>query len=331
MKRLSVIALSLILLLSLAGCGGNPEENAAGTDAVAAGAVSFTADTVFEDGAVVTVETLTSGENFERAKTAIASISEQFTVYDFNATKDGEKVQPNGKLTVTFRIPEGYGDNVGVYYIPESGAAEEIPTVVDTAAGTATAELEHFSIYLIALRYEPAPVLPNTTAGTTSPTTTPSTAKATTKAPTKAPTTAATVKATAAPTTPKTNAVSTVNPAGYKDNYYYVADLQEVTGGLVRCRLLFEGEYCVVMRYGYSSNPDEGNYPYEYNGKTYYGVGEGQSPGSFELTDTEILITTQNEGTVVIKTVLQSDGTMKVTYSDVEYFYVGQILKPQAQ
>ncbi len=327
MKRLCILALSLVLLLTLAACG---EKTPAETQSpVESGAVSFTADTVFEEGAAVTVEAVTSGDSFEKAKTAITPIGDQFTVYDFNATKDGQKVQPNGKLKVTFRIPEEYGENVGIYYIPESGEAEKIPTTVDKEAGTAVAELEHFSLYvLVAIRVIDPP-LPSKTTTAPKATTAKATAKATTVAPTKAPTT---VKKTAAPTTAKTSAVSTVNPAGYKDNHYYVADLQEVTGGLVRSRLLFTGEYCVVMRYGYSAvKEDEESTPFEYNGKTYYGVGEGQSPCSFELTDTEIRVKDQNEGTVRIKTVLQSDGNMRVIFSDVEYFFVGQILKPQAE
>ncbi len=141
---------------------------------------------------------------------------------------------------------------------------------------------------------------------------------------------------TAAPTTTTTAAkptTATIDPKNYKDNYYYVGTLQPDGDGLVRPRLLFEGEYCVIMHYTYSATKtDDDQQPFEYQGKTYYGEGEGMSPYQFELTATEIVVKDQNNNnTAVMKLALQSDGNMRVTATTDPFFPVGLILTPTAQ
>lgn len=133
-------------------------------------------------------------------------------------------------------------------------------------------------------------------------------------------------------TTTTKSTVSTVNPQNYKDNYYYVGDLQKSGEDLIRPRLLFEGEYCVVMHYTYvATKEDDDQQPFEYQGKTYYGQGEGMSPYQFELTATEIVVKDQNNGSVVMKLALQSDGNMQVTSTTDSFFPIGLILEPTAQ
>lgn len=128
-------------------------------------------------------------------------------------------------------------------------------------------------------------------------------------------------------TTTKAPTVSTVDPKNYKDNHYYVGALQPDGTGLVRPRLLFEGEYCVIMHYMYSAvKSDDDQQPFEYQGKTYYGEGEGMSPCTFEMTATEILV----KSSTVMKLVLQSDGKMRVTASTDPFFPVGLLLTPTA-
>lgn len=133
-------------------------------------------------------------------------------------------------------------------------------------------------------------------------------------------------------TTKPTAGVSIVDPKGYKDTYYYVGALQPDGNGLVRPRILFEGEYAVVMHYTYSATKeDPDQQPFEYGGKTYYGQGEGMSPYQFEFTATEILVKDQNNNNAVImKLVLKSDGNMKVTETTDNYFPIGLILEPTA-
>ncbi len=134
-------------------------------------------------------------------------------------------------------------------------------------------------------------------------------------------------------TTPKpTGTLSIVDPKNYKDNHYYVGALQPDGNGLVRPRILFEGEYAVVMHYMYSAvKEDDDQQPFEYGGKTYYGEGEGMSPYQFEMTENEILIKKTDDNSLVMKLVLRSDGTMYVTSTTDAFFPEGLILTPTAQ
>ena len=199
MKKLLAIILALLMLLAFVGCdkcvdGPYSEPTA---DAVEAGDVTFTADEeVFEEGTKVTAGSVTAGEVYERAKTAVAPVAKKFTVYEFNAVKDEAKVQPNGKLAVTFRIPEDYSNNVKILYVADDGTTEEITGTVDASARTIVAELTHFSTYvLIDLGADATTTESTTTTTTTETTTTTTTAKPTTTTTTKKPTTTTTTKA----------------------------------------------------------------------------------------------------------------------------------------
>ncbi len=202
MKKLLVIALILLMLSAFVGCNKGDEPDASSTpavtDAVEAGAVAFTADDkVFEEGTKVTAEQVTAGAVYERAKTAVAPVAKKFTVFEFNAVKDEVKVQPNGKLAVTFRIPEDYSNNVKILYVAYDGTTEEITGTVDASARTIVAELTHFSTYvLIDLGADATTTTESTTTTTTTETTTTTTtAKPTTTTTTKKPTTTTTTKA----------------------------------------------------------------------------------------------------------------------------------------
>ena len=147
-------------------------------------------------------------------------------------------------------------------------------------------------------------------------------------------TTTTTAMTTTTTTTAKpTGTLHIVDPKNYKDNYYYVGALQPNGDGLIRPRILFEGEYAVVMHYTYSPvKEDDDQQPFEYQGKPYYGQGEGMSPYHFELTETEITVKDQNNnGAVVMKLILLNDGNMRVTASTDAAFPVDLVLTPTAQ
>ncbi len=185
-----LLTLTCVLVLSvclLAACGKDVEPTK-----IEVGADVFVemADSVFEDGTKVTAEAVTSGTVYERAKTAVADVAEQFTVFDINAVKEEAKVQPSGKLAVSFPIPQEFSTNVTVYYVADDGSKEKLNTVVDETARTATAELSHFSVYvLVQLREEPSEeeitTITTTTTTIESTTTTTTTAKVYAKAATK--------------------------------------------------------------------------------------------------------------------------------------------------
>lgn len=152
MKKLLAVTLALLMLLTFVGCNKNEDDSSSAptTDAVETGAVAFAAtETVFEEGTKVTAETVTAGEVYERAKTAVAPVAEKFTVFEFNAVKNEAKVQPNGKLAVTFRIPEDYSSNVKILYVADDGTIEEITSTVNAGERTVVAELTHFSTYVL--------------------------------------------------------------------------------------------------------------------------------------------------------------------------------------
>ena len=63
---------------------------------------------------------------------------------------DSAAVQPDGKLKISFAIPEGFNtNNVKMFYIPDTGDKVEIPITVDKGNGIVVAELEHFSTYIL--------------------------------------------------------------------------------------------------------------------------------------------------------------------------------------
>ena len=113
----------------------------------------------FEEGTTVTVELITdvaSVPEFKEKVEALKEVSEDFVIFEFNADKDGAKVQPNGKVKVTIDMPKSLSpDNLKMYYVSDDGKLEEIAITVDKETGTITAELEHFSTYAL-VNVEPA-------------------------------------------------------------------------------------------------------------------------------------------------------------------------------
>lgn len=112
--------------------------------------VSIDVGDAFVGGTTVTVTTGCTEPVMDRAAAAVEEIARVFAVYDLSAKKDGETVQPNGTIEVTFALPEGFSTDVSVYYMDEDGQLEQQTATVDTQNRTVTAQLSHFSIYLLA-------------------------------------------------------------------------------------------------------------------------------------------------------------------------------------
>ncbi len=105
---------------------------------------------VFQEGTQMTVKKVESTDAvFETVKTALEEVSDKFEVFDISAVLNGTTVQPNGKVKVTFNIPEGFSKNIAIYFISIDGATEKINSSVDEDGKTITAELSHFSSYAI--------------------------------------------------------------------------------------------------------------------------------------------------------------------------------------
>lgn len=112
--------------------------------------ITINGDSAFPSGTVVKAETLTKGTLYEQAQKALSRIATKFTVFDINATNNGKAIQPNGKVSVSFTVPDGYGDDVALYYVADDGTANKIAATFDKESRILTAELEYFSIYVLA-------------------------------------------------------------------------------------------------------------------------------------------------------------------------------------
>ena len=105
---------------------------------------------VLPEGSTVVATKITTADGITFLNDALKNIAKTYIAYDVTALKGNAKVQPNGKLYATFYIPVTYNiDKVMVLYVADDGKSEEVPFVVDKAAGTVTAELSHLSTYAI--------------------------------------------------------------------------------------------------------------------------------------------------------------------------------------
>lgn len=113
------------------------------------------ANGVFPEGVEININKITSGDIYDSLK---GKLSQSFMAFDITAVKNGVAVQPNGKVTVTFAVPEDYDFNLTeVYYIPENGEPEQLSSVKDSVKRTLTVQLEHFSTYAIAQKTAESP------------------------------------------------------------------------------------------------------------------------------------------------------------------------------
>ena len=113
------------------------------------------ADKVFEANTVITVESVTQGKIYDTVKEALKNLVDDMkntAILDITATLNGKPVQPSGKVQMTFAIPENLSvDNLKLFYVSDDGkTTEEIAITVDKDARTVTANLEHFSTYVLA-------------------------------------------------------------------------------------------------------------------------------------------------------------------------------------
>lgn len=104
----------------------------------------------FEADTVVKVEKVQSGSIYDTVVTSMSKVADQYSAFEFTATKNNVSVQPSGKLTVTFDLPEGYSLNVAVYYMAPDGTLTKLLSTVNAGENTVTVELEHFSTYILA-------------------------------------------------------------------------------------------------------------------------------------------------------------------------------------
>lgn len=136
------------MVVSLVACQKTPVTNSTPTD-IGDRVVVYQVDSAFEEGTKVAAEVLTTGSVYERAQNAVQEEAVQFAVFEITAAKNNVAVQPNGPVKVEFPIPDGYSNNLVLYYVSESGDKELQQTTVDSAKKVVSAELSHFSTYVL--------------------------------------------------------------------------------------------------------------------------------------------------------------------------------------
>ncbi len=123
-----VLALALSLCVSLVACNGNGNTlNKLSTEN------GITLDGAFENDSVLKAEH--HAADSEQGKAAIAAIdkpydSAKIAVFEISLSKNGEKIQPNGKVKVTMLKPFE-SDGYVTYHVKDDNTVEELKTTVD--------------------------------------------------------------------------------------------------------------------------------------------------------------------------------------------------------
>ena len=139
------LALALSLCLALAACG----DKTGGVNKLTAES-GITLDGAFENDSVLKAEY--HAADSEQGKAAIAAIDKPFdsarvAVFDISVSKNGEKVQPNGKVKVT--LPKPFeSDGYVTYHVKGDNTVEELETKVD--GNNLTFETTGFSYFVVA-------------------------------------------------------------------------------------------------------------------------------------------------------------------------------------
>ena len=96
------------------------------------------------------VTPVTSGDMFDKAKTALDGTSGKFTVYEiYFVDAEGSVVQPNGVVTVSYPIPSDYDSTaLALYRINEDGTKTLVKG--EAADGFYTVMQRSFSTYVLA-------------------------------------------------------------------------------------------------------------------------------------------------------------------------------------
>lgn len=101
------------------------------------------------DGATVVAKAITTGEQFDKLKTALVDTAGKFTAFDISLMHGGAKIEPNGKVLVSIPIPSGYDKTkLAIFFVDDEGKITEIPSTIDGA--NITFETDHFSNYVVA-------------------------------------------------------------------------------------------------------------------------------------------------------------------------------------
>lgn len=112
-----------------------PEEQSPALDVVdSATGIKVHADKgVFEKGVKLMVTPIESGDVYSKAENSLSEVGKKFKLYEIHFVNEaGQIVQPNGTVTVSYPIPDGYDSaNVVLYRINEDGTKTLVKGVVE--------------------------------------------------------------------------------------------------------------------------------------------------------------------------------------------------------
>ena len=163
MKKKSLLFLALALVLSLCLALVACDDKNGGVNKLTAES-GITADGAFENDSVLKAEH--HAADSEQGKAAIAAIdkpydSAKIAVFDISVSKNGEKVQPGGKVKITMPKPFE-ADGYVTYHVKDDNTVEELKTTVDgnkiyfettsfsyfVVAGIVNADQQHIHSYV---------------------------------------------------------------------------------------------------------------------------------------------------------------------------------------
>lgn len=88
---------------------------------------------VFDEGVQVVITEITKGTDYDNAVLSLSDVGKKFKLYDIKfLDKDGKEVAPNGTVTISFPIAEGYDSaKLAVYRINEDGSKTLVKGTVE--------------------------------------------------------------------------------------------------------------------------------------------------------------------------------------------------------
>ena len=91
------------------------------------------------------------GEAHDKNAIALKDVADNFVAYNIEISdRIGQTPTINGKIKVSFPIPEGFGTDVAIYYVSDGGVAERLESFLSQDRKTVWTEVTHFSTYAVA-------------------------------------------------------------------------------------------------------------------------------------------------------------------------------------
>lgn len=102
---------------------------------------------------LVEIEQITeTTANCNTVRLALSEVANDFIAYEIkliNRNGSTQDIQPSKPVSVTLNIPDGFGTNVGVFFVDADGTIEPLISEISADGKTITAQVSHFSTYAV--------------------------------------------------------------------------------------------------------------------------------------------------------------------------------------